>query len=144
MVYAPQYSKINISKLSKNRGKDQVATKRCSKCLLSTHGWTNSRLPALISSRRECWKELVFQISSNAYVHAFVLNFKIPFKLTSVAGDADFRLQPVPLVDDYDEMDPDKPIPPAFEESDDEDADKIDISGPRILADVVLAKTIGE
>ena len=74
----------------------------------------------------------------------FVLNFKIPFKLTSIAGDADFCLQPVPLVEDYDEMDPDKPIPPAFKESDDEDADKLDISGPRILADVVLAKTIGE
>ena len=98
----------------------------------------------MISSHGECWKKLVFQISSNTYVHAVVLNFKIPFKLTSIAGDADFRLQPVPLVDDYDKMDPDKPIPPAFEESDDEDADKLNISGPCILADVVLAKTIGE
>ena len=98
----------------------------------------------MISSHGECWKELVFQISSNAYVRAFVLNFKIPFKLTSVAGDVDFCLQLVPLGDDYDEMDPDKPIPPAFKESDDEDADKLNISGPRILADVVLAKTIGE
>ena len=144
MVYVPRYSKINISKPSKNCGEDRVTTKQCSKCLLSTCRWTNSWLPALISSHRECWKELVFQISSNAYICAFVLNFKIPFKLTSVAGDADFRLQLVPLVDNYDEMDPDKPIPPAFEESDDEDTDKLNISGPHILVDVVLAKTIGE
>ena len=73
-----------------------------------------------------------------------ILNHKMPFELTSIAGDADLHLQLVPIIDDYDEMDPDKPIPPAFEESDDEDADKLDISGPQVLADVILAKTIGE
>ena len=60
----------------------------------------------------------------NAYVCAFVisltnleigdeendiLNHKMSFELTSIAGDADLHLQPVPIVDDYDEMDPDKP-----------------------------------
>ena len=59
-----------------------------------------------------------------------ILNHKMSFKLAGIAGDTDLHLQPVPIVDDYDEMDPDKPIPPAFEESDDEDADKLDISGP--------------
>lgn len=136
-------TEINISKLSRNLGGTQIAIRQCDKCFLPTNGSTSFQHLARTSHSIICLKVtayLMFSDRSVSYVYSFI------YTLSNIDAG---QLQSMHVQDNEDEIAEDsdaeecqKHLARAAVE-DEDDKDEYDVDGLRVIADIVMAKTIG-